>query len=69
MGRWHGIVLGNKITWLRWYTAEGAVAPTAEESATARADQEAGQADEAAERVRALEQKLCALGIDPDEGI
>ena len=98
LGRWQGRCHGNQTTWLRWYTAEGALLPTAEERAeqeaqraeqeaqraeqearraeqearraeqeAQRAEHEAQRAEQEAQRALALEQKLRALGIDPDE--
>ncbi len=74
LGHWRGSFHGMEFTWLRWYTAAGTLLPTGEEAATARADEASQRADEASQRAdealartRLLEQKLRALGIDPED--
>jgi Uma2 family endonuclease len=56
LGLWDGTFQQARWPWLRWYDANGRLLPTGEE----RADQEA-------ERVRRLAERLRELGVNPDE--
>jgi Uma2 family endonuclease len=73
LGRWEGEFQGHRHTWLRFYTAEGALVPTTEEAERQRAEAERQRAE--AERQRAesaeatlahLREQLQALGLDPN---
>jgi hypothetical protein len=59
---WAGKFEGSHEDWLRWFDREGRVIPTGEE----RLIEERRRADETAEKLRRLQERLRELGIDPE---
>ncbi len=67
---WEGQFEESTTTWLRWTDAEGNLLATPTEVAEAArdaADAARGETEAALERAAALEAKLRALGVDPDD--
>jgi Uma2 family endonuclease len=73
LGRWMGTYRGVTTTWLRWFTPDDALLPTAAEAAQQQAEaaqQQAEaaqqQAEAAQQRAERLAERLRQLGVDPD---
>jgi Uma2 family endonuclease len=70
LGLWHGLWLGETRHWLRWYDQRGNLIPTAAERVQTQQqllEQERLEKEAAQQRTELLEEKLRALGIDPDQ--
>jgi len=61
LGPWRGVYLGEKHTWLRFYTNDGALVSLPEEAKRARAETERQRADDLATRLAILEDELRGL--------
>ncbi|MBK8753576.1 MAG: Uma2 family endonuclease [Candidatus Competibacteraceae bacterium] len=66
LGRWTGTFRGVTTVWLRWFTPEGALLPTAAEVARQHTETAQQQTEVAQLRAERLAERLRQLGVDPD---